>query len=404
MGPLAMAGIAAGAAAAKTGLQAIPTKFERDQKKRLKELQRKQEMGLLGLTEAERSQIESQLRGSREQAQRRSDAEIARLSTPTAQSGQQLLAAQLGAEGRQRMEADLASQLLGMDIQRQREQEADIAALEAGRGLQQAELRSNLASIPMAGLEAYTGQMALDQMLNAPQATTPQATATQSQVRDKVLRMNPLQLGQYFRNLGLQGAESELLKLEGQDLDVDMSTLPSNQEAARFMAERRGNLQAAQGASAYNAMPTYQQQVDGLFPQGGTMPQLQSPQRQVDGLFPQGRTMPQLQSSEPQIEQSRIEATPIPYELPISQDAIEIMARHNINRRELEEAYRIMNMLNERSALNVTIDEAVRIYKNMPMYNQNLNIPSDQVSMINATAFPALSGRMNVTDTRGREI
>lgn len=384
MDPLTMAAISVGATAAKAGLQAIPTKFEREQKKRLKELQRKQELGLLGLTEAELAQIESQLRAPREQAQRRSDAEIARLSTPTAQSGQQLLAAQLGAEGRQRMEADLASQLLGMDIQRQREQEADIAAMEAGQGLQQAEMRSNLAAIPMAGAEAYMGQMALDRMLNAPQATTPQATAAQSQVRDKVLRMNPLQLGQYFRNLGLQGAESELLKLEGQELDVNMSTLPSDQEAARFMAERRGNLQAAQGAAAYNAMPTYQQQVDGLFPQGGTMPQ--------------------LQSLEPQIEQSKIEATPIPYELPISQDAIEIMARHNINRRELEEAYRIMNMLNERSALNVTIDEAIRIYKNMPMYNQNLNIPSDQVSMINATAFPALSGRLNVTNSRGENI
>ena len=368
MGPLTMGAIAVGATAAKAGLQAIPTKFEREQKKRLKELQRKQELGLLGLTEAERAQIESQLRGSREQAQRRSDAEIARLSTPTAQSGQQLLAAQLGSEGRQRMEADLASQLLGMDIQRQREQEADIAALEAGQGLQQAELRSNLAAIPMAGAEAYMGQMALDRMLG-----TPQATAAQSQVRDKVLRMNPLQLGQYFRNLGLQGAESELLKLEGEELDVDMSTLPSNQEAARFMAERRGNLQAAQGAAAYRAMPTYQQQAS---------------------------EQEMIRAAE---QQPRIEAQPLSQELPVSQNDIEIMARHNINRRELEEAYRIMNDLNSRG-FDATIDEAIRVYKTMPMYNQNLNIPSEQVSMINNTAFPALSGRMNVTDSRGQEI
>ena len=378
MGPLTMAGIAAGSTAVKTGLQAIPTKFEREQKKRLKELQRKQELGLLGLTDAERAQIESQLRGTREQAQRRSDAEIARLSTPTAQQGQQLLAAQLGAEGRQRMEADLAGQILGMDIQRQREQEADIAALEAQQGLRQSELRSNLASIPMAGAETYIGQIGLDRMLGAPESTR-----GQSKVREKVLRMNPLQLGQYFTNLGLQGAESELLKLEGQELDVDMSLLPSDQEAARFMAERRGNLQSAQGAAAYRAMPTYQQQ--------------------VDGLFPQGETMPQLQSLKPQIEQPRIEATPIPDELPISQDAIEIMARHNINRRELEEAYRIMNSLNERG-FEATIDEAIRVYKTMPIYNQNLNIPSEQVSMINNATWNALSGdHMSVIDTSGQE-
>ena len=174
LSPLAMAGISAGATAARAGLQAIPTKFEREQKKRLAELQRKQEMGLLGLTEAERAQIESQLRGPREQAQRRSDAEIARLSTPTAQPGQQLLAAQLGAEGRQRMEADLASQLLGMDIQRQREQEADIAALEAGQGLRQDEMRANLAAIPMAGAESLISQMGLERLINVAQLTPEQ--------------------------------------------------------------------------------------------------------------------------------------------------------------------------------------------------------------------------------------
>ena len=158
-----------------------------------------------------------------------------------------------------------------------------------------------------------------------------------------------------------------------------MSTLPSNEEAARFMAERRGNLQAAQGAAAYRAMPTYQQQAS---------------EQEI------------IRAAE---QQPRIEAQPVSQELPISQDAIEIMARHNINRRELEEAYRIMNMLNERldvrGALNITIDDAVRIYKNMPMYNQNLNIPSEQVSMINDATWNALSGdRINVTDSRGQEI
>lgn len=364
MGPLTMAGIAAGSAAVKTGLQAIPTKFEREQKKRLKELQRKQELGLLALTDAERAQIESQLRGTREQAQRRSDAEIARLSTPTAQQGQQLLAAQLGAEGRQRMEADLAGQILGMDIQRQREQEADIAALEAGQGLRQSELRSNLASIPMAAAETYIGQIGLDRMLGAPESTR-----GQSKVREKVLRMNPLQLGQYFTNLGLQGAESELLKLEGQELDVDMSLLPSDQEAARFMAERRGNLQSAQGAAAYRAMPTYEQQV--------------SEQDMINAAE----------------QQTRI----IPTAMPSDQTSLNLMRQYDINATELEEAYRIMNSLNERG-FEATIDEAIRVYKTMPMYNQNLNIPTEQVSMINQTAFPALSGRMNVTNTSGQEI
>ncbi len=384
MGPLTMAGIAAGATAAKAGLQAIPTKFEREQKKRLKELQRKQELGLLGLTEAERSQIESQLRGPREQAQRRSDAEIARLNTPTAQSGQQLLAAQLGSEGRQRMEADLASQLLGMDIQRQREQEADIAAMEAGQGLQQAELRSNLAAIPMAGAEAYMGQMALDRMLNAPQAT-----AAQSQVRDKVLRMNPLQLGQYFRNLGLQGAESELLKLEGQELNevVDPRIVPTSQ------------------------------QVDGLFPQGASMPQLQSTTQNVvdPRIVPTSQQIQPIAKQLPQVPQSIVDH---------GESAVKYV-RNNLGNPNItsDEALGILNLYQhyaktgQADALNLTLQDVANIYFNMPTgnpanrlrFNQsmnipNMNIPSDQLSMINQTAFPALSGdHMSVINRYGQE-
>ncbi len=328
MGPLTMAGIAAGATAAKTGLQAIPTKFEREQKRRLKELQRKQELGLLGLTEAERAQIDSQLRGAREQAQRRTDAEIARLSTPTAQQGQQLMAAQLGAEGRQRMEADLAGQILGMDIQRQREQEADIAALEAGQGLRQAELRANLASIPMAAAETAIGQIGLERMIN-------------------VANLSPEQRNSYLQNdLQLDETETSMLQLEG----------------------------------------------------------TVTPIQETDGLFPSGAAMPTLRAAQEDILEPRISANPISQELPIPQQDINIMATYDINRQELEEAYRIMNMLNERSQLGVTIDEAIRIYKNMPMYNQNLNIPFSQVERINQTAFPALGGRMNVTNTSGQEI
>jgi hypothetical protein len=365
MDPLTMAAISAGATAAKAGLQAIPTKFERDQKKRLKELQRKQEMGLLGLTEAERAQIESQLRAPREQAQRRSDAEIARLSTPTAQSGQQLLAAQLGAEGRQRMEADLASQLLGMDIQRQREQEADIAAMEAGQGLKQDEMRASLAAIPMAGAEAYIGQMGLEQLIN-------------------VSNMTPEQRNTYLKNdLQLDDTETSLLQL---DEVVDPRIVPTSQ------------------------------QVDGLFPQGKEMPQLLSTTQNVAD--------PRITPTTQQIQQPLIQ--PIAKQLPqvpksiVDRNESSVKyVRNTLNNPNItpDEAFGILNLLQhyentgQREALNLTLEEVANIYFNMPtgtytdrQYNQSMNIPSDQVSMINETAFPALSGRMNVTDRRGQEI
>ena len=349
MDPLTMAAISAGATALGSLPKAIPSRYDREQKKRLKELERRQEMGLLGLTEAERAQIESSLRGPREQAQRRSDAEIARLSSPTVQPGQQLMAAQMGAEGRQRLEADLASQILGLDLQKKAQEEADIEALRAGQELKRQE-RIDAAVAPIqAGAETYIGQMGLERLIN-------------------VSNMKPEQRQTYLQNdLQLGPEEAQLLE------------------------------------------------PDGLFPRGASMPNLgqssvSQSTTQPDGLFPRGASMPNLgqssvsQSTLQEVVDPIIKANPVAQELPIPQQEINLMGKYDINRRELEEAYRIMNMLNERSQLDVTIDEAIRIYKNMPIYNQNLNIPIDQVSMINQTAFPALSGRTNVLNSRGQEL
>lgn len=196
MDPLTMAAISAGATALGSLPKAIPSRYDREQKKRLQELERRQEMGLLGLTEAERAQIESSLRGPREQAQRRSDAEIARLSSPTVQPGQQLMAAQMGAEGRQRLEADLASQILGLDLQKKAQEEADIEALRAGQELKRQE-RIDAALAPIqAGAESYVSQMGLERLIN-------------------VANLTPEQRQTYLQNdLQLGTEEASLLELE----------------------------------------------------------------------------------------------------------------------------------------------------------------------------------------------
>ena len=58
MNPLTMALVAGGGSAIGALPSVIPSKFERDQKKRLRDMQRKQEMGTLGLTDRERASIE----------------------------------------------------------------------------------------------------------------------------------------------------------------------------------------------------------------------------------------------------------------------------------------------------------------------------------------------------------
>jgi hypothetical protein len=165
MDPLTMSLIAAGGSAIGALPDIIPSKYERDQKKRLQEMQRKQEMGALGLTEQQRAAIEGQMRGARQQAQQYADAERARLTQPTAQPQMALLGQQMADESRQRLEADLASQILGMDLQRQQQQEQEIKDLQAAQAQYRRARAEGLTAPFQAGAESYVGQMGLERML-----------------------------------------------------------------------------------------------------------------------------------------------------------------------------------------------------------------------------------------------
>lgn len=166
MDPLTMSLLAGAGTAIGALPDIIPSKYERDQKKRLREMQRKQEMGALGLTEQQRSAIESQMRGARQQAQQYADAERARLTQPTAQPQMALLGQQMQDESRQRLEADLASQILNMDLQRQAQQEQEIKDLEAAQAQYRRARAEGLTAPFQAGAEAYVGQMGLERMIS----------------------------------------------------------------------------------------------------------------------------------------------------------------------------------------------------------------------------------------------
>jgi len=166
MGPLATAALISGGATLVGNLpRIIPSKYEREQKKRLKELERKQEMGLLGLTERQEQQMQTQFRNTRDQAQRRQDAEMRRLSTPTAQPGQQMLGAQMSMDNRQRLEADIASEILGIDLKRQAEQEADIEALRAGQAQVRKDRATALVEPFTSAGEAYIKGQTLERLI-----------------------------------------------------------------------------------------------------------------------------------------------------------------------------------------------------------------------------------------------
>jgi hypothetical protein len=166
LGALGTAALISGGATLVGNLpRIIPSKYEREQNKRLKELERRQEMGLLGLTERQEQQMQTQFTNTRDQAQRRQDAEMRRLSTPTAQPGQQMLGAQMSMDNRQRLEADIASQILGIDLKRQAEQEADIEALRAGQAQVRKDRTTALVEPFTSAGEAYIKGQTLERLI-----------------------------------------------------------------------------------------------------------------------------------------------------------------------------------------------------------------------------------------------
>ena len=229
----------------------IPSRYERDQKKRLREMQRKQEMGALGLTEQERAQIESQMRGARQQAQQYAEAERARLTQPTAQPQMALLGQQMQDESRQRLEADLASQILGMDLTRKAQQEQEIRDLEAAQGQYRRARAEGLTAPFQSAAEAYTSQLALERLLGnfAKQQVQQAGQVAVAQETGKAIAQSALSTPQGRQalqttigpTLGLDASQIALFTEDGSINDVSYMAQPDRQreaeEAALFLQQ-----------------------------------------------------------------------------------------------------------------------------------------------------------------------
>ena len=226
MDPLTMSLIAAGGSAIGALPDIIPSKYERDQKERLREMQRKQELGALGLTEQQRAAIEGQMRGARQQAQQYADAERARLTQPTSQPQMALLGQQMADESRQRLEADLASQILNMDLARQAQQEQEIKDLEAAQAQYRRARAEGLTAPFQSGAEAYVGQMGLERLISQ----------MPPEERQRYIDM------QFMQRLG-QGAQGMRQGMR--------------QGMANAFAPRPGEISMRQAASMYRPIETY---------------------------------------------------------------------------------------------------------------------------------------------------
>ena len=169
MDPLTLALIAGGASLAGGLPDIIPSKYERDQKKKLKELQRQQELGTLGLTTDEQSRIAEQFAGQGEQAAAAQKAMMSQYGQLQGQPGQAAVAMVAAGEQAQRIGAEKARAITAADLQKKAEQEQEIRDLEAAqaeyRKARQEALVRPLVEGATAGVSSVLQQQAINQLL-----------------------------------------------------------------------------------------------------------------------------------------------------------------------------------------------------------------------------------------------
>ena len=170
-GPLGTAlGSSAGAAlggVGGAGIEAIPTLMENDaekeNKRRLKELQRMQEMGTLGLTEAEKQQLftgaQGQIQGQLRQAQ--AGIRSAGAAGMGGAGTEALRQAQL-AEGEAGLVAQVARDVEAKNLERKRELEGEIQERIATQSEYQTARRQALAEIAAAGVGGFQESLAVE--------------------------------------------------------------------------------------------------------------------------------------------------------------------------------------------------------------------------------------------------
>jgi hypothetical protein len=170
-------------AALGAGIEAIPTLMENDaekeNKRRLAQLQRMQEMGALGLTEAEKQSLftgaQAQAAGQMRQAQSQIRAAGAALGGSGA-GAEALRQAQM-AEGMAGIQAGIARDVEAKDLERQRELEAEIQERIATKSDYDVARRQALAEIASAGLQAGTERFTAEKLIQGKVPTSAEVAA-----------------------------------------------------------------------------------------------------------------------------------------------------------------------------------------------------------------------------------
>jgi hypothetical protein len=174
--------VGAGGAAIQSIPKLIPSSYEREQKKRMEDLQRKEEMGMLGLTEQERNVLEGRLGTRADAAANAAKQERERYLAGGggATAGTNLLGAQI-AEGQMRTQNTAIAQAIEEEnLKKTASQTDELRALEAANAQYKADRAAALAGIAASGFEGAVtsaANKALESGAKAPSANAVSAIA-----------------------------------------------------------------------------------------------------------------------------------------------------------------------------------------------------------------------------------
>lgn len=205
MDPLTLALIAGGGALVGGLPDIIPSKFEREQKARLKDLQRRQELGTLGLSPEEQALISSQFETQQAQADARQRALMEQYSSVAGTPAGSALAMQEAGLQSKQVGAEQARAVAQANLAQKQAQEQEIIDLQTAQG-EMARQRAEALVAPLeAGTSAYIQGQTLKTLAGTPKKTiTNQATGLPQEVDMRVIN-------NYQKQFGL--SEQEALQL-----------------------------------------------------------------------------------------------------------------------------------------------------------------------------------------------
>lgn len=155
MDPLTLALISGAATAASNIPNLVKTDLEREQERRLKDLRRREELGTLGLTEAEKSTIDAQFAGQQAQVAAGQKAMMGQYGAMQAQPGQAALGAVAAGEAQRRLAAQQAQAITAADVQEAERERQELLDLQTAQSeMKQQRLEAAVAPIA-AGSQAY---------------------------------------------------------------------------------------------------------------------------------------------------------------------------------------------------------------------------------------------------------